>query len=268
MSLRPSRSAAGQRVVVNGVAGTAAAISAHRGGGETAPPGTYEAYRSSLATGAEYVEFDVRRTADGQFVSCHGSRTPRGRRVAAVSYRELCAHAGFQVPLVTGIMQLLAGQATAHFDLKETADAAEIIEQAVSMLGPGGLVVTTRAAPVAAAIKRDFPGVRVALTVGGDLAERARYLRERTRTPALTRLDWVTGCHADWAAVHHRTARGDVLAGCRRLGIRTMVWTANSDRALARWLAHPGVDVVVTDRPVRAAELRRGLLAVSTTTPG
>jgi glycerophosphoryl diester phosphodiesterase len=36
------------------------AISAHRGGSEHAPEGTYEAYRTALATGAEYVEFDIR----------------------------------------------------------------------------------------------------------------------------------------------------------------------------------------------------------------
>lgn len=252
---------------MNGTARRAVAISAHRGGGETAPPGTYGAYRSALASGAEYIEFDVRRTADGQLVSYHGARTPRGRSVGTVSYRVLCAQAGFQVPLVTGIMRLLAGRAAAHLDLKETAGAPAIIGQAVEVLGCDGLVVTTRAAPVAAAIRRGFPGVRVALTVGGDLAERARYTWARARTPGLTRLDWVTGCRAGWAAVHHRAARGDVLAGCRRLGISTMVWTVNSDRALAHWLAHPGVDVVVTDRPVRATALRRRLLADAAPAP-
>ncbi len=252
---------------MNGTARRAAAISAHRGGGETAPAGTYEAYRNALASGAEYIEFDVRRTADGQLVSYHGARTPRGRSVGAVTYRVLCAHARFEVPLVTGIMQLLAGRAAAHLDLKETAGVPAIIRQAAGILGPGGLVVTTRSAPVAAAIRQGFPEVAVGLTVGGDLAERARYTWGRVRAPALTRLDWVTGCRAGWAAVHQRTARGEVLTGCRRLGISTLVWTVNSDRALARWLAHPGVDVVVTDRPVRAAALRRQLL-VGTATPG
>jgi glycerophosphoryl diester phosphodiesterase len=47
-----------------------------------------------------------------------------------------------------------------------------------------------------------------------------------------------------------------VLDACRSRGIKTMVWTVNSDRALARWLAGPRVDVVVTDRPARAHALR------------
>ena len=45
----------------------APAVSAHRGGGETARSGTYEAYRSALQAGAEYVEFDVRRTQTGRW---------------------------------------------------------------------------------------------------------------------------------------------------------------------------------------------------------
>ena len=243
--------------------GGAAAISAHRGGGESAPAGTYEAYRSALGTGAEFVEFDVRRTADGQLVSYHGARTRTGRRVGSVTYGELCKQAGHRVPLVTEIMQLLAGRAAGHLDLKETADVAAVVGQALGLLGPGGFVVTTRAAAVAAAIRGAFPEVPVALSLGGDVAERARLAWAWARSPGFTRLGGVSGCGAGWVAVHCRVADDGLLGDCRRRGIRTMVWTVNGDRELARWLAHPGVDVVVTDRPVHAAAIRGRLLAVT-----
>ena len=48
-----------------------AAISAHRGGGEDAPAGTYQAYMEALEAGADYVEFDIRRTADGELAVYH-----------------------------------------------------------------------------------------------------------------------------------------------------------------------------------------------------
>src|SRR2546427_377909 len=67
------------------VARSAPAISAHRGGGETEPSGTYEAYRSALAAGAEYVEFDVRRTLDGTLVAFHRARLGSGRGECAVA---------------------------------------------------------------------------------------------------------------------------------------------------------------------------------------
>ena len=71
------------------------AISAHRGGSENAPGGTYRAYHAALAAGAEYVELDVRRTADGVLVARHRARTGWGRAVGSLSYARLCRLAGY-----------------------------------------------------------------------------------------------------------------------------------------------------------------------------
>ncbi len=246
------------------VARSAPAISAHRGGGETEPSGTYEAYRSALAAGAEYVEFDVRRTLDGTLVAFHRARLGRarpgwGRAVAAVSYARLCDLAGYEVPRMAELMQLLAGRAVGHVDLKETSCADVIVRHAVEALGPAGVIVTTGEGAVAAVLKRRFPAVPVGLTIGGDVAETAAFTVRRLRARGLSRLDRVVASRADVAVVYHRLARTGVLAECRRRGIKTMVWTVNGDQALAGWLASPNVDVLVTDRPARAIALRRRL---------
>jgi glycerophosphoryl diester phosphodiesterase len=237
----------------------APAISAHRGGGETARSGTYEAYRSALEAGAEYVEFDVRRTSDGTLVVFHRARAGLGHAVAAMSYARLCDLAGHEVPRMAELMPLLAGRAAGHLDLKDTRCADVIVRHAVEALGPAGVVVTTEEVAVAAALKRRFPAVPVGLTIGGDVAQAAAFTMRRLRTPGLSRLDRVTASQADVAVVHHRLARTGLLAECRRRGIRTMVWTVNGDQALTRWLTSPFVDVLVTDRPARAIALRRRL---------
>ncbi len=235
---------------------TSPAISAHRGGEEAACPGTYEAYQGAVAAGAEYVEFDVRRTSDGHLVAYHQARTPWARTISAVSYRRLCRLSGYDVPLVTDVMRLVAGRAAGHIDLKEARDATAVVGQAQEILGTTGFVVTTRDGVLAAELRQRFPGVRLALTVGGDMAETARFTLRRARTRGLSRLERVLACQVGWAAVHHRLAAAGMLRECRRRGIKTMVWTVNGDTALARWLTHPDVDVVVTDRPARAAALR------------
>ncbi|MFC5635775.1 glycerophosphodiester phosphodiesterase family protein [Streptomyces bullii] len=53
---------------------TRPAVSAHQGGAERGRPATREAYEDALDSGAEYVESDVRRTADGVLVVHHGAR--------------------------------------------------------------------------------------------------------------------------------------------------------------------------------------------------
>jgi glycerophosphoryl diester phosphodiesterase len=238
---------------------SAPAISAHRGGEEIACPGTYEAYQRAVAAGAEYVEFDVRRTSDGKLVAYHRARTPWARAISAVSYRRLCRLSGYDVPLVTEVMRLLAGRATGHIDLKEARDATAVIGQAQEILGTAGFVVTTRDDVVAAELRRRFPGVRLALTIGGDLAETARLAVRQARARGLSRLDRVLACQVSWAAVHHRLAAAGMLRECRLRGSKTIVWTVNDDPGLVRWLCHPEVDVLVTDRPARAAALRARL---------
>lgn len=234
----------------------APAISAHRGGVELAAGGSIEAYRGALAAGAEYAEFDVRRTCDGTLVAFHGAWVGWGRVVSRTSYGRLCELAGHEVLRMTDLLSLLAGRAVGHLDLKEPASAAVVVAEAVEVVGPAGLVVTTGDAAVAAALKHRFPAVPVGVAIGGDAAQALRFAGRRVRSRAVSRLDSVEAGRADWAVVHHRLARTGILARCRARGIKTMVWTVNSDKALASWLANQDVDVLVTDRPVRALALR------------
>jgi glycerophosphoryl diester phosphodiesterase len=60
--------------------------------------GTIDAYVHALETGAEYVEFDIRRTSDGELAAFHDARTRQGDVLSAISYARLCHVAGYEVP--------------------------------------------------------------------------------------------------------------------------------------------------------------------------
>jgi glycerophosphoryl diester phosphodiesterase len=241
-------------------------ISAHRGGRESARPGGYEAYQAALAAGVDYLEFDVRGLSDGTLVAYHHAdvrpgHSLLGRRlaVADLGYPELCELTGQRVPVTADLLGLIsAGHARAHIDLKESAHAEGIVEQALAVLDPAAMVVTTRDVTAAAQLARRYPAVPVGITVGGDLAESARCLRERVRASGLSRLTAVTAAGASWAVLHRRLARPSVLTECRELGLTVMVWTVNFEPELRRTLGLSDVDVVVTDRPGRAIQLRGG----------
>lgn len=241
-----------------GIPARRAAVSAHQGGSETAPPGTYQAYTDALAAGAEYAELDVRQCADGVLVACHSA--PRWLApVSRLSYLRLCQLAGYEVPRAERLLTLLAGRAIAQLDLKDAASSHRLVACALGALGPDGFVVTTGDAGLIAGIKQRFPAVSAGLALGADLPDTFREGLHRARRPARSRLDRVAACRADWAVLHRRLATPARLTGCRDRGLRTMVWTVNNDRALARWLADPGADVVVTDLPGRALSLRERL---------
>lgn len=239
--------------------GPAAAISAHRGGSEDAPAGTYEAYRTARETGAEYIEFDIRHTADGQLVVYHDAGAAGGEAVADIGYAQLCELVGYEVPRVADVMRLIAGRAIGHLDLKDLGGEDVIIEQALEILGPGKFVATSLEDASVAAIKERFPDVPVGLSLGRDLSDRPWPLRLPERRHELRPLNRIRACGADWASMHQRLALAGVLRQCHRHGIRTMIWTVNSDTMIARWLADRRVDVVVTDRPRHAVALREQL---------
>lgn len=236
----------------------AVAVSAHRGGGESHPEGTWEAYRSAAATGAEYVEFDVRRLADGELVCYHDPRAG-GRPLRALSYPQLCAEVGFPVPTVAGVAAEIAGTAAGHVDLKETGYEDEVVRLLRELLGEDGLVVTSLEDVSIARISRDFPRVRTALSLGRGRAEIARGRLVHTRLRELLPLRRVRATGARWVAVDQTLARSGVLAQCARHGIGAMVWTVDETRMIDRFLADPRVAVLVTNRPRYAVQRRARL---------
>jgi glycerophosphoryl diester phosphodiesterase len=235
-----------------------AAISAH--GPRT---GTIEAYARALETGAEYVEFDIRRTADGELAAFHDPRTRQGEALAAISYPRLCELAGYPVPRVADLMTLIAGKATGHLDLKDTGGEDEVVAMALDILGPGNFVVTTLEDQSVAAIKARFPAVPAALSLGRDLKEVRRALRAATRLGELFPMRRLRACRADWVAVHRQLAAAGVLTRCHQAGIKTMVWTVDKDAEMRRWLADPRVGVLITNRPADAVAMRSSLPAAS-----
>ena len=237
MEGRPEGHGAGRAAV--------AAISAHRAGE------TPEAYEAAAAAGTDYVEIDVRRTGDGELVAHHDDRA-RGLRLAQATYRDLCAAAGRAVPRLRDVLTAIAGRAAAQLDLKEAGCERAAVAMATDVLGPSGVVVTSRWPGSVAIVKREFAGVRAALSLGREWYQPAGV---RDVFP-LRRL---RACGADWVAINHRLARLGVLDRCARHGFSAMVWTVNADPLMRRFLADPRVAVLITDRPTRAVQLRHAL---------
>jgi glycerophosphoryl diester phosphodiesterase len=178
------------------------------------------------------------------------------RQVNELTFDELCTAAGYRVPRVREVMELIAGKALGHLDLKEIGHEAEIIRLALQLLGPGNFVATTLADVSILRIKERFPEVTTALSLGRDLRELSRLMRLPVRARELYPIGRMRACGADWLAVHRRLARANVLRLCGRLSVPAMVWTVNGDPQIRRFLADRRVTVLVTDRPRYALSLR------------
>lgn len=242
------------------------AISAHCGGAkeEDGSLPILEAYENSLMTGAEYVEFDIRRTHDGELVVHHDARAERaGRAVSDLTYKELCHAKGHAVPRVRDVMEVIAGKAIGHLDLKEIGYEDEVISLALEVLGPGNFVATTLEDESIKRIKEAFPGVRTALSLGRATSEVPWLKLPLTRLSEWYPFFRLRRCGADWIAANSTLARIGVLWMARRKGIGVMVWTVNKEPSIRRLLRKGQATVLITDYPRRAAAIRDGSPALS-----
>lgn len=207
-----------------------------------------EALGRALASGAEYAELDVRRTADGELVVKHDSHVA-GLPLARCTYDRAAELLGRPPLRLAEAMRLVAGRAHVHLDLKERGCEHEAVALAQDILGPDSCVVTTKEARSIALITKDFPEVRTALSVG-------RGPWERGAVRDFAPLRQVRECGAHMVAVNHWLARLGVLRQCARAGVPAIVWTVNAEPLMRRFLCDPRVAVVVTDHPRRALALR------------
>jgi len=236
-------------------------ISAHKGGSEHASPATYEAYKRSVVSGAEYVEFDIRRTLDDVLIVYHDARCAHdGPLIAETAYKDICEKVNYEVPRVAEVMSLLAGKVIGHLDLKDIGYEDRVIRLALDTFGPGNFVATTLEDVSVARIKREFPQVRTALSLGRDLSEVPRYKWGSTRYSEVRPLRRLRACRSDWAAVNHRIGRKGALDQCTKHGIKAMVWTVDDRALIDRFITDPRVTVLITNRPEYAVRRRTELV--------
>lgn len=105
----------------------------HRGAAGHAPENTLASLERAIALGADLVEFDVRRSADGALVLLHDptvDRTTNGKgKVEALPLRKLRsldARNGERIPLLEEALACLSGRAGAMIEMKVPGIAAEV----------------------------------------------------------------------------------------------------------------------------------------------
>jgi glycerophosphoryl diester phosphodiesterase len=107
----------------------------HRGAAGHAPENTVAAIQKGIALGVDFVEVDVRRTADGVLVVLHDetvNRTTNGKgRVDRLSLQEVKkfnAGNGEHIPTLEEVLKVAAGEAGLMLELKVKGVAQQTVE--------------------------------------------------------------------------------------------------------------------------------------------
>ena len=107
----------------------------HRGAAGHAPENTLAAIRKGIELGVDFVEIDVRCTADGSLVAFHDAtvnRTTDGKgpidRLSLLDVKALVAGNGERVPTLEEVLSVVSGQTGLMLELKVKGAAQKAVE--------------------------------------------------------------------------------------------------------------------------------------------
>ena len=230
-------------------------VIAHRGASGSRPENTLEAFRHARELGADWVELDVRRSADGALVVHHDAHLPDGRAIVATAAADLPA----AVPTLAAALDACAGMGVnveikndpAEPDFDPAHDIAVAVARAIrAWLGPEG--------PAAGRV--------IVSSFAMETVDRLRAAAPELPT------GWLTFDLRDAAAVVERAvAHGHaaihpydpfvdrrLVEQAHAAGLAVYVWTVDDPERMAE-LAGLGVDGIITNHPDRARAVFEGL---------
>jgi glycerophosphoryl diester phosphodiesterase len=222
-------------------------VLAHRGAARVAPENTLEAFVAAGALGADGVELDVHRTADGALV-VHHDAAASGLGVLAERPEAEIRAARPEIPTLEEALDACTGMLV-NIEVKNLpGDADYDPEEGVA------------AAVVALLIRRDRRDDVLVSSFNLESADRVRALDRSIPTGFLTLVgmdpvDGVDIAHTHGHGAVHPDVRalggdaaGATIARAHEQGLVVNVWTVNGADEMRR-LAAAGVDAIITDVP-------------------
>ena len=237
-------------------------VIAHRGASADAPDNSLAAFEVAIVAGADAVELDVRRTADGLLVAHHSARR-RGVPLDRLTYAELVRRSRYRPPRLDEVLTICAGRVAVDIEIKESGYEPQVLQLVADRFGLEQVVITSFHAAVIQTVKAIQPGVCCGLVVGLSRLRAGRSAVERVV------VDPARECGADFLAMHQllaglrphsrrRQSRSSpVLRAAADAALPVAVWTVNGLERLQHFLADPLVAAVITDLPATAVALRR-----------
>ncbi len=231
-------------------------ILGHRGAPAEAPENTLAAIRRALERGADGVEVDVQRCADGRLVLIHDATVDRttdgtGRvdRLPWSALAALDAGEGERIPALEELLAFAAGRAAAgtapflNLELKMPGVGPDVLDALARADYRGPLALSSFDYPSLEETRRRDAGIELWLlsdSWSDDLPGRAGAI------------------DASCLALGHRALADEIRARVASAGLGLVAWTVDAPADLRRLLAaRPPLRAIITNRPDLASDERR-----------
>jgi glycerophosphoryl diester phosphodiesterase len=222
-------------------------ITAHRGASGYAPENTLASVQLAINMKSDFVEIDVRQTADQRIVLLHDTTLKRTtglkKRISDVNYsdiEEIDAGSWFskdfsseKIPTLEQVLNLIKGKIKINIELKETGN----IEFAINVLSVvkdakmlSNTVFTSFDIDLITAIKEKSPRTKTGLILS----------RKPSSKIFLTNIDVLS--------INRLSVNRKLVARAKEHGKEIHVWTVNSIREIKKF-EEMSVDNIITNYP-------------------
>ncbi|MBD0316773.1 MAG: glycerophosphodiester phosphodiesterase [Nitrospiraceae bacterium] len=214
----------------------------HRGAAGHAPENSILALKKGVELGADFVEFDVRRTSDGTLVLFHdrtlGRMTADARAVCDVPWsrlRNLEISPGQTIPTLRDALTAISGGTGVMIELKEPHMAAEVCQAVDEVAFSGPVIYASFWHHDLLAIRRQRPSTQTLALIEAVPVNLTAFAEEACVTHVGLALDCV---HEAYVSALHRKE------------MAVFVYTVDEPADIQR-LAAIGVDGIISNFPDR-----------------
>jgi glycerophosphoryl diester phosphodiesterase len=227
-------------------------VVAHRGVATGAAENTIAAFTNAIELGADMIEFDVRRTRDGELIAFHNARVGDAP-VSSLTRDEIAAAGGVRPPLLTEVLDVCSSRIRLDVELKEDGYVPEVMTALKAAIEAGQVIVTSFLAPVVAQVKDAFPEVKTGLLVG-----KGGPTNVPTRLRELYPVALARKVRADYIAPNYKLVSLGVLRRTAAAGMQCLVWTVNDPGLVRKYAADPRIAAIITDEAAQAIAIVSG----------
>ncbi len=237
----------------------AALIIAHRGGAPNLGENSREAFSAGLDSGADMLEMDVQRSADGHLVVIHDNEVAVGDgvlgTVGSIPLSEL-RHCVSGLLTLDEYLETFGTRMQTNVDLKQAGDEMAIVRSLRRHGLTERVLVSSRIASSLRQVKFLAPESRIGLSRGQVVPWLGREphstIAEHLLRPTLPVQLLVQGSYAlaDSFMLNYRLIRPWLVDFLHRRNYRVFCWTVN-DPETFWYLQQAGVDGIATDYPAQ-----------------
>ncbi len=241
-------------------------LAAHRGGAALWPENSLLAFRNAIALGADFIEFDVHLSKDGEIVVIHdptlertttGTGPVKDRTVAELKALRLKDRTGAVteeiVPTLDEVVAVAAqGKRRMLLEIKvdpTRARYAGIEEKVLAIVDRHGMAGSTVVMAFGAPTWRRVRELRP------DIATCALYsARSLAGTTLAAELAMLRAAGVPFVGIEHTVVDAAAVAEARKAGIAIGAWTVNDAAGMQR-VIDAGAAILITDQPDLAKTL-------------